>query len=124
MSAIEEPRRSLVVRLGGVTVREYPLENTRLTIGRRSDNQLQLDDSAVSGVHAEILLEPSPFLEGYREPYLVDIGSTNGTTVNGSRIDRYRLIPGDRIRIGAHELLYQEEGGMDQTVILIPDAED
>ncbi|WP_303901449.1 FHA domain-containing protein [Thiohalomonas denitrificans] len=124
MNLIPEPRRSLVVRLAEVTVREYPLENMRLTIGRRSDNQLQLDDSAVSGVHAEVILEQSPFLEGYREPYLIDLGSTNGTTVNGSRIDRYRLIPGDRIRIGAHEMLYQEEGGMDQTVILIPDVED
>ena len=123
MSPVPEPRRSLVVRLAGVTVRECPLEETPLTIGRRSDNQLQLDDQAVSGAHAAVLLEESPFLEGYREPYLIDLGSTNGTTVNGTRIERHRLMPGDRVRIGKHELLYQEEGGMDQTLILLPDAD-
>ncbi len=124
MSPLAEPRRSLVVRLDGVTLREYPMDKALLTIGRRSDNHLQLDDPAVSGAHAEVILEASPYLEDYREPYLVDLGSTNGTTVNGTRIERHRLISGDLIRIGGHEVLYQEEGGMDRTVILIPDSDE
>lgn len=123
MTWIDEPRRSLVVRLAGVTIREYALALPRLTVGRRSDNQLQLDDPAVSGAHAVVTLEESPFLEGYRDPYLADLGSTNGTLVNGQRIERHRLVSGDVIRIGNHELEYREEGGMDRTVILIPDAD-
>jgi pSer/pThr/pTyr-binding forkhead associated (FHA) protein len=54
--------------------------------------------------------------------WLLDMGSTNGTWVNGERTTRRALRHGDSIRIGRHELLFEQEtGGMEQTVYLLPE---
>jgi len=72
---------------------EFPL-SAAVTIGRNDENAISLDDRYVSGSHALILLR-----EGRR--VLVDRGSTNGTLVNGNRVDaEVELSEGDRISVG------------------------
>jgi pSer/pThr/pTyr-binding forkhead associated (FHA) protein len=74
--------------------REYPIENVKYRIGTDSSNELQLSDSYVSRKHASIEYESGTF-------YLRDIGSRNGTFLNGLRIDETAVLhPGDEIRVG------------------------
>ena len=111
----------LTIRCDGVALQDIRLAGERYAIGRRPENDIQLDDGAVSGLHAVLTLEPSAFLDGYREAWLTDLDSTNGTTINGTAVSRQRLVSGDVIGIGRHELLYSEQGVMDRTVVLLPD---
>lgn len=71
-------------------------------IGRGSQADLRLDDTGVSRQHAEIRREGDDVV-------LVDLGSTNGTTVNGRHVERVRLTPGDRIELGRCVLVYERD---------------
>ncbi|MBI4878206.1 MAG: FHA domain-containing protein [Planctomycetes bacterium] len=70
----------------------------RLTFGRRSSNTVVLKDAKVSGVHAELVLEQG-------RPVLKDLGSTNGTFLEGKRIDEIVLDHGDRVVMGESEFV-------------------
>jgi pSer/pThr/pTyr-binding forkhead associated (FHA) protein len=115
----------LTLRFNGVTLREFELNGSRITVGRRSDNHIQLDDPAVSGTHAIFSLQPDPYMEGQFKVTLVDFNSTNGVFVNGERINQQPLHAGDVIRIGQHELLFDEPAAsaFDQTAVLLQDDE-
>jgi len=79
-------------------VHAYDLAHfSRVGIGRHESNEIQLPSRAVSNFHAEILKEDGALV-------IRDLGSTNGTRVNGERVDRSRVAPGDSIRIGNHVL--------------------
>ena len=81
----------------------YPIEATTLTIGRNGDNNLALEgDEYASGRHARF--------DARRDGiYVDDVGSTNGTFVNGIRLTgRRRLVPGDVIKIGETELRFEK----------------
>lgn len=86
--------------ISGGDLRTLALEGDRLSIGRRADNDLQLPDYSVSRLHAHLRRAP----EGW---VLTDNGSTNGLVVNGNRIDAIKLSSGDRVTIGAFELLVE-----------------
>lgn len=75
--------------------REFPLEGPVVTIGRRADQRIVLSDPSVSRAHARIEV-------GASEIAVVDLGSTNGTVINGHRLrsGRAGLRAGDRIRLG------------------------
>ena len=89
----------LVLRLPDGSTREIPLERERLTIGRRADNDICLPFPAVSGEHAAVvtILDDS---------FLEDLGSTNGTLVNGKAITKHFLRDNDEIDVGRHTLVY------------------
>lgn len=89
----------LVLSLDGVVLREIGLTKDRTTIGRRSHNDVVIDNLAVSGEHAVA------YTSG-RDIYLEDLGSTNGTTVNGQPIKRHLLQTGDVIEIGKYRLKF------------------
>jgi predicted component of type VI protein secretion system len=93
----------LVLSLDGVVLREVNLAKERTTIGRRSHNDVVIDNLAVSGEHAVI------FMSG-NDVYLEDLGSTNGTTVNGQPIKKHLLQSGDVVDIGKYRLKYLLEG--------------
>lgn len=77
----------------------FALQDSIITIGRLSDNMLVLDSQQVSGHHAR--------LERVNDTYrLTDLHSTNHVYVNGHRIKRKELVPGDQIRIGPFQLTY------------------
>jgi hypothetical protein len=71
-----------------------------VSIGRLRECDVSLDDPKVSRHHAEV----HPDGDGY---VLVDLGSTNGTTVNGFSVDRHRLADGDLIGAGGHTLRFE-----------------
>jgi pSer/pThr/pTyr-binding forkhead associated (FHA) protein len=107
----------LIVKKDGVSLREYKLDRQRVTIGRRADNPVCLDDQTVSSEHAAISALETP-------PSITDLGSTNGTLINGVRIGKQALRHGDVIRIGQHELTFVDEQRQDHsaTVVLMPGA--
>ncbi|HFQ13960.1 MAG TPA: FHA domain-containing protein [Gammaproteobacteria bacterium] len=113
----------LLLKYEGVTLSSYALEGERMTIGRLAGNDIQLDDPAISGQHACILIEPSEYLESIKEFYIEDLGSTNGTLVNEEKIERVRLNHGDNIQIGKHLFVFDSEQveDLEQTAIYIPD---
>jgi pSer/pThr/pTyr-binding forkhead associated (FHA) protein/CRP-like cAMP-binding protein/Pyruvate/2-oxoacid:ferredoxin oxidoreductase delta subunit len=74
----------------------YALGDETLRIGRGSMNAVQLPDVEISRQHAEIYCEQG-------DPWIVDLGSANGTFVNGVRVSRAKISVGDRIRLGETE---------------------
>lgn len=92
----------LVLSLNGVVQGEYQLDKERLTIGRKADNDIPIDNLAVSGKHALVIT----ILD---DSFLEDLGSTNGSYVNGKLIKKHALKDGDVIAIGKHEMKYINE---------------
>jgi FHA domain/zinc-ribbon domain len=91
---------ALVIRAGGGRAGEsFPLEGDRLSVGRRPDSDVFLDDVTVSRDHALIVRRGSDY-------YLDDCGSLNGTYVNRRRIDSHRLADGDELQIGKYKLAF------------------
>ncbi len=81
---------------------EYALEKATTHIGRRPSNDIHIDNLAVSGEHAMIVKMGKDF-------YIEDVGSTNGTTVNGDEIQKHLLQHGDVIELGKHQLKFISE---------------
>ena len=92
----------LVLSLSGAVQGEYTLNQERVSIGRKPDNDIPIDNLAVSGKHALIIT----ILD---DSFLEDLGSTNGTYVNGKLVKKHALKNGDVIAIGKHELKYINE---------------
>ena len=113
----------LRLRLAGTGDEELLLNRAELTIGRALDNDLILNDAAVSLHHARIAKVQAAF-------YIEDLGSTNSTFVNEVRTDEQQLSPGDQIRIGDQVLVFEHrevDGAaavlgepMDETIMLPP----
>lgn len=100
----------LVLSLDGVVLREVNLAKERTTIGRRSHNDLVIDNLAVSGEHAVVFATGS-------DVYLEDLGSTNGTTVNGQPIKKHLLQSGDVIEIGKYRLKFLADGASSESEV-------
>ncbi len=91
---------ALVIRSGGGRAGEsFPLEGERLTIGRRPDSDVFLDDVTVSRDHAILVRRGSDY-------HLDDCGSLNGTYVNRRRIESHRLVDGDELQVGKYKLAF------------------
>ena len=97
----------LVLFLPDGTTRDVALNRERMAIGRRADNDICLPNLAVSGEHAAVVTILS-------DSFLEDLGSTNGTLVNGKPIAKHFLRDRDQIDIGRHKLIYCTD---DDTVI-------
>jgi pSer/pThr/pTyr-binding forkhead associated (FHA) protein len=90
----------LVIRAGGGRVGEsFPVEGQRLTIGRRPESDIFLDDVTVSRDHALLVQRSGQY-------YLDDCGSLNGTYVNRQRVDSRELEDGDELQIGKYKLSF------------------
>ena len=90
----------LVIRSGGGRVGEsFPLDRDRMTIGRRPDSDIFLDDVTVSRDHSLVVRRGGDL-------YLDDLGSLNGSYVNRRRIESHRLEDGDELQIGKYKLTY------------------
>ncbi|HEV2061648.1 MAG TPA: FHA domain-containing protein [Solirubrobacteraceae bacterium] len=97
---IAEKGAALVIRSGGGRVGEsFALERDRMTIGRRPDSDVFLDDVTVSRDHALLVRRNGEF-------YLDDLGSLNGTYVNRRRIESHRLADGDELQVGKYKLTF------------------
>jgi pSer/pThr/pTyr-binding forkhead associated (FHA) protein len=91
---------ALVIRAGGGRVGEsFVVEGERMSIGRRPDSEVFLDDVTVSRDHALLIRRGD-------EWYLDDCGSLNGTYVNRSRIESHHLEEGDEVQVGKYKLTF------------------
>ena len=89
----------LLIKFESQILREFPIGTRPVTIGRAPDNDLHIDNLAVSDHHARL------YAEGDRM-VIEDLNSLNGTYVNDVRIERTTLRDGDTIRIGKHQLWF------------------
>lgn len=94
----------LILSLEGSVIREVPLDKERVMIGRKPSNDIQIENLAVSGEHASIVTI-------LNDSFLEDLGSTNGTLVNGNAIKKHILQHNDVIEIGKYKLKYIVEAG-------------
>ena len=118
----------ILLKYKEAAVKEIPLDKESTTIGRKPDNDIVIDNQAVSGHHASITVEGDKLM-------LEDLGSLNGTFVNGQKISKTELFNGDVVLIGVHTLNItsdknrsQETKGfavrgrsMDETMVIAPD---
>jgi len=89
----------LVLSLDGQMLAEYNMSRERYTIGRLPDNDIRIDNPAVSGHHALII-------NILNDSFLEDLNSTNGTYVNGKIIKKHALQHGDVVTVGHHALRF------------------
>lgn len=93
--------RLVVVADGDGKGRSFEIDAAAVTVGRGQANDIPLDDEFASTQHARLEARPDGV-------WLEDVGSTNGTVVNGTRIDGPRkLTPGDVIRIGDTDFRFE-----------------
>jgi hypothetical protein len=92
----EPVRRSFTLTVAG---RRMELSAERVVLGRSRECDVRVADLNVSRQHAEVREENGDYL-------LVDLGSTNGTLLNGRRVDRQRLVDGDTITLGSTEIVF------------------
>lgn len=89
----------LILSMDGLVLKDILLDKERVTIGRKPNNDIQIDNLAISGQHAVITtLGADAFLE--------DLNSTNGTYVNGQSVRKHALQPNDAIELGKYKLKY------------------
>lgn len=96
----ETREATLVIRTGGGRSGEtFAINRSRMTVGRRPESDVFLDDVTVSRDHAVIVRRDGDY-------YLDDCGSLNGTYVNRHRIESHRLSDGDELQIGKYKLAF------------------
>ena len=112
----------LILSMDGLVLKDIPLTKERMSIGRKSHNDIQIDNLAISGEHAVIVTI-------LNDSFLEDLGSTNGTLVNGAPIKRHFLQNGDNIELGKYKLKYINEAvqqatpaDFEKTMVLRPDV--
>ncbi len=114
----------LILSMDGLVLKEIPLTKERTTIGRKPHNDIQIDNLAVSGEHAVIVTI-------LNDSFLEDLGSTNGTLVNGNTVKKHFLQNNDVVELGKYKLKYIAEPGaaqpaekadFEKTMVLRPSA--
>ena len=112
----------LILSMDGLVLKDIPLTKERMSVGRKSHNDIQIDNLAISGEHAVIVTI-------LNDSFLEDLGSTNGTLVNGAPIKRHFLQNGDTIELGKYKLKYLNEAvqqstpaDFEKTMVLRPDV--
>ena len=89
----------LILSLDGALIQDYALEKERMTIGRKADNDIVINNLAVSGQHAAIVTI-------LNDSFMEDLDSTNGVVVNGMPVKKHFLQNNDVIEIGKYNLKY------------------
>ncbi len=113
----------LILSMDGLVLKEIVLSKERTTIGRKPHNDIQIDNLAVSGEHAVIVTILA-------DSVLEDLGSTNGTCVNGKTVKKHFLQSNDVIELGKYKLKYISEAlpgaakaaDFEKTMVLRPGA--
>lgn len=112
----------LILSMDGLVLKEFTLTKERTTIGRKPHNDIQIDNLAVSGEHAVIVTI-------LNDSFLEDLGSTNGTLVNGQQIKKHFLQNNDVVELGKYKLKYISEApaqvkaaDFEKTMVLRPGA--
>ena len=113
----------LILSLDGSVMAEYNMNKERYTIGRLPDNDIRIDNPAVSGHHSLII-------NILNDSFLEDLNSTNGTYVNGKLIKKHALQHGDVITVGHHQLRFvdqqdgqDEQDEFEKTMVITPSSQ-
>ncbi len=101
----------IVQTVDGVVTNKFNIELSALKFGRAADNQVQIDDLAVSNEHAQIICETSD--KGEVAYFLEDLGSTNGSFINETKIEKQLLHHNDSLRIGWNVFTFIDEDEID-----------
>ncbi len=113
----------ILLSLNGNLQNEFEIAKERMTIGRKPENDIPVDNLAISGQHALII-------SVLDDSFIEDLGSTNGTYVNGKLVKKQALRNGDIIGVGKHELKYinehatNDDDDFEKTVLISPANED
>ncbi len=109
----------LILSLDSQVMAEYNMNKERYTVGRLPDNDIRIDNNAVSGHHSLII-------NILNDSFLEDLNSTNGTYVNGKLIKKHALQHGDVITVGHHQLRFVEDDEaqdeFEKTMVIQPSA--
>lgn len=92
----------MIVSIDGVVIKEVQLTKDRTSLGRRPYNDIVIDNLAVSGEHAVLLMAGN-------DVFVEDLNSTNGTYLNGKTVKKHLLANGDTIEIGKYKIKYVNE---------------
>lgn len=92
----------LILKFSGTVLKSILLDKPQVLIGRKTDNDVVIENLAVSGHHARVVQESGTF-------FIEDMGSTNGTFLNDTKIEKRRLQHRDQIRVGKHVLIFEDE---------------
>jgi len=92
----------LILSMDGAVIKEYPLTKERTTIGRKPHNDVVIDNLAVSSEHAAVITI-------LNDSFFEDMGSTNGSVVNGAPTQKHFLQNNDVIEIGKYKLKYMND---------------
>jgi pSer/pThr/pTyr-binding forkhead associated (FHA) protein len=110
----------LILSLDGQVLAEYNMNKERYTVGRLPDNDIRIDNPAVSGHHSLVI-------NILNDSFLEDLNSTNGTYVNGKLIKKHALQHGDVVTVGHHQLRFVDTQSLDsepdefeKTMIITP----
>lgn len=97
----------IIQTVDGVVANKFDITDTALRFGRTTDNQVQIDDLAVSNEHAQVIRETND--KGEVVYFLEDLGSTNGSFVNEIKIEKQQLHHKDSLRIGWNMFTFIDE---------------
>ncbi|MCH8619490.1 FHA domain-containing protein [Undibacterium sp. TS12] len=100
----------IIVTFNGLVQQEITISKSRLTVGRRPSNDIVIDHLTVSGQHAAIDTSSNG-------SFVLDLGSTNGTMVNGQPVKKHLLQDDDVIDIGKYKLRFQVEQASKQSFV-------
>lgn len=102
---------AIIQTVDGVVANRFDIKDNTLKFGRTADNQVQIDDLAVSNVHAQITSETEE--NGQTHYFLEDLDSTNGSFINEAKVNRQQLHHKDNIRIGWNIFTFIDEDEID-----------
>ncbi len=101
----------IIQTVEGVVTNKFDIELSALKFGRAVDNQVRIDDLAVSSEHAQIICQTSG--AGGVTYFLEDLGSTNGSFINETKIEKQLLHHNDSLRIGWNIFTFIDENEVD-----------
>ena len=94
----------ILLMINNTVLKEYIIEQIEIIIGRDSGSDIQIDNIGVSREHARITKEHSRITKGPGDYFVEDMGSQNGTFVNGQKVSKKLLNTGDEITVGKYFL--------------------
>lgn len=114
----------LLLKFNAAVLKEIPIDKPSLSVGRKPDNDIVIDNPAISSHHCKIVMKGDTY-------YVEDLESTNGTFVNEKRIVKSGLHDQDVIGVAKHALVFvddrakpEEAGGGDKTMVLPPQKQE
>lgn len=114
----------LLLKFNAAVLKEIPIDKPSLSVGRKPDNDIVIDNPAISSHHCKIVMKGDTY-------YVEDLESTNGTFVNEKRVVKSGLHDQDVIGVAKHALVFvddrakpEEAGGGDKTMVLAPQKQE